>query len=137
MTITVAKVPVPNDYAQKIQAYMKENPDGPFVYSLWSSIPDDPDEYDRWSKYLALYRPMVKESSVSYIEIKDCDAVLSDIPSDIIVSQFINDETYMVVSNLSKKDYTLDLKNEWTDRQSGERKLSYTIKPGTILFLIK
>ncbi|MBE7050569.1 MAG: hypothetical protein E7394_07385 [Ruminococcaceae bacterium] len=124
-------------YAQKIQAYMKENPDGPFVYSLWSSIPDDPDEYDRWSKYLALYRPMVKESSVSYIEIKDCDAVLSDIPSDIIVSQFINDETYMVVSNLSKKDYTLDLKSDWTDRQSGERKLSHTIKPGTILFLIK
>ena len=124
-------------YAQKIQAYMKENPDGPFIYSLWSSIPDDPDEYDRWSKYLALYRPMVKESSVAYIEIKDCDSIVSEVPSDVIVSQFVNDDIYMVVSNLSDKEYALDLKQEWTDRVSGDKKMTFTIKPGTILFLMK
>ena len=80
---------------------------------------------------------MVKESSVAYIEIKDCDSIVSEVPSDVIVSQFVNDDIYMVVSNLSDKEYALDLKQEWTDRVSGDKKMTFTIKPGTILFLMK
>lgn len=121
----------------KIREYMKEHPDGPYVYSLWSSIPDDPDEYTRWSKYLALYKPMVTQSSIAYIELRESAAICSVLPDDVYVSMFVNENMYLVASNLTDEEYSLVLRDEWKDRQSDLRSRSFVIKPGEILFLIK
>ncbi len=69
-------------FMKKIEKYMSEHPQGPYVYSLWSSIPDDEKEYDRWSRYMTLYKPMVKEGSVAYIELRECDDILTNISKD-------------------------------------------------------
>ena len=116
---------------------MKKHPNGPYVYSLWSAIPDDVTEYSRWCRYLALYKPMVTQNSVAYIELRECGEILSPIHENIFASMFVNEEKYLVVSNLSDKDYTLDLRDEWSDRVSGKNGKAFLIKQRDILFLIK
>ena len=98
---------------------------------------DDTTEFARWSKYLSLYRPMVEEDSVVYIELRECDEIISSLPEKVIASMFVNEEKYLVVSNLDDKDYTLKLRNQWSDRVGGAIAQEFVIKPGKILFLKK
>lgn len=121
----------------RVRDYAKKHPDGPHVYSLWSSVPDDPDEYPRWCRYLGLYKPMVSEGSIAYIELRECDEILSEIPENVYASMFVNEEKYLAVSNLSDTEYTLELRNVWKDRVNGEKGKSFTIKPKEIIFLLK
>ncbi|MBR5506516.1 MAG: hypothetical protein IKV88_00535 [Clostridia bacterium] len=129
--------PIEGTFEDNVQKYMKDHPDGPYVYSLWSGIPDDVDEYPRWKKFMKLYKPMVEQSSVAYIELRDSEAIVSELPEDVYVSMFVNEDMYLVASNLTDKEYTLVLKDEWKDRQSDKTGNTFTVKPGEILFLIK
>ena len=128
---------IDHQHKLRIRDYMEKNPNGPYVYSLWSAIPDDVTEYSRWCRYLALYKPMVTQNSVAYIELRECGEILSPIHENIFASMFVNEEKYLVVSNLSDKDYTLDLRDEWSDRVSGKSGKAFLIKQRNILFLIK
>lgn len=135
--------PVPfktfGDYGHwsRVKEYYAEHPEGPHCYSLWSSVPDNPRDYENFCKYLALYQPMVAEDSVAYIELRDSAEILSPLPENVFASMFVNDEKYMVASNLTESDYTLDLRNLWKNRETDEKGKSFTVKPGTILFLVK
>lgn len=124
-------------FRRKVKNYMEENPDGPYVYSLWSSVPDDPREYDRYCHYLSLYKPMVTENSVVYVELRDCADILSPLPEKVIASMFVNEKKYLVVSNLDTQTYALQLREKWQDRTGGTADTRFTIPPGTILFLEK
>lgn len=124
-------------FESEVKKYMKTHPNGPYIYSLWSSIPDDVEEYPRWKKFLALYKPMVKQNSVCYIELKETKDIISEVPDNVIVSMFVNEEKYIVVSNLSKTTYTLILSENWTCRQTNMESNDFKIKPGRILFLKK
>lgn len=128
---------IDHQHKLRIKDYMEKHPDGPYIYSLWSAIPDDEDEYPRWCKYLSLYTPMVTENSVVYIELRECDEILSEIPDNVYASMFVNEETYFAISNLSADEYTLELRNIWKDRISGIESKAFKIKPKEILFLIK
>jgi len=125
------------EFNKKIGEFMKEHPNGPYTYSLWSSIPDDVEDYPRWCKYLALYRPMVEAGSIAYIELRACDDILSDIPGNVFASMFVNEKKYLVVSNFTGKDYELKLSDPWMDRVSGNWSDTFTVKDGKILFLVK
>ena len=50
---------------------------------------------------------------------------------------FVNEEKYLVVSNLEDAPYELVLRDRWCDRRTGEVKNSFTIEPGKIIFLKK
>lgn len=119
----------------RVYEYMKEHPNGPYVYGLWSSIPDNPENLDVWSHYLALYRPMVEENSLVYIELTDCEDILSPLGSGIYASMFVNEEKYITVSNFTGKPYELCLDGIWENRESGERGSSFTVPNGRIIFL--
>lgn len=123
------------DFSKRVGEYMKEHPDGPYSYSLWSAVPDNPDEYGIWCRYLDLYRPMVEENSVAYIELRDCADVLSPLPQDVYASMFVNEERYLVVSNMGDTPYELRLKDTWIDRENGTADKSFIIAPKRILFL--
>lgn len=125
------------DYNRRIREYNETHPNGPFVYSGWSSVPPQEGEYEVWSKYFALYRPMVEENTIAYIELRECTDVLSAIPDTIYISMFVNEEKYMVVSNFTGKDYELTLADAWTNRQTGECKSAFVIPDQSILFLKK
>lgn len=125
------------EFYAKVGQYMRKNPDGPYVYSLWSSIPDDPTEFDVWSYYMKLYAPMTTQDSLAYIEIRKCDEILSPIPERVYASMFVNEESYLVLSNLTDTDYTLQLKNKWKNRETGVEAECFDVKPEELIFLIK
>lgn len=128
-----------SEYAfnKRVGEYMKEHPNGPYVYSLWSSIPDDVEDYPRWCRYLALYRPMVAPDSVVYIELRSSADILSPLPQEVYASMFVNEEKYLVVSNFQNGDYQLKLSDRWTDRVTGITSDTFTVGYGKILFLKK
>jgi hypothetical protein len=117
--------------------YAKSHPNGPYIYSFWSAIPPLQGDYEAWDHYHALYAPMVEENSVAYIELRVCDDILSPLPETVYASMFVNEETYLVVSNFTGKDYTLDLSAPWTDRITQERRASFTVPNEAIIFLKK
>ena len=125
------------NFNRRVEEYMKDHPNGPYVYSLWSSIPDDTGDYPRWCRYFALYRPMVEPSSVAYIDLIDCADIVSALPDKVFASMFVNEKRYLVVSNLSGADYTLVLSDIWTDRAAGTEARSFVIPDGGLLFLVK
>ena len=81
----------------------------------------------------------------AYVAIAGVQLLLAPIPVNVsivvepclILIVCVNEETYLVVSNLTGSDYTLKLSNEWTDRESGTTSDTFEIKNNTIIFLIK
>ena len=126
-----------SEYAfnKRIGEYMKAHPNGPYTYSLWSAIPDDVEEYPRWCRYLALYRPMVTENTLAFIELRDSADILSPLPDEVYASMFVNEARYLVVSNFTNEPYTLKLASPWEDRQGGTVADTFTVPHGKILFL--
>lgn len=122
-------------FIRRVRKYMDENPNGPYVYSLWSSLGHDDEYYELWKKYQKLYAPMVEDASVAYLEIRECDDILSPLPEKVIASMFVNEDRYLVVSNLSEAAYTLQLKDVWVDRETGVEGKQFTIQPDKALFL--
>lgn len=122
-------------FIRRARKYLEENPNGSPVYSLWSSLGHDDEYYELWKKYQKLYAPMVEEASVAYLEIRECDDILTQLPDNVIASMFVNEERYLVVSNLSDKAYTLQLKDVWVDRESGVEGKQFVIQPEKALFL--
>lgn len=121
----------------EIKKYMKEHPKGPYVYTHWSPIPDDPAEYERWCFYRQLYEPMVEDGSVVYSEIKESSEIISDIHENICVSMFVNEKTYLVISNFTGKPYKVLLSNPYRCRISGNECKEFAVPDGKILFLEK
>jgi hypothetical protein len=78
---------------------------------------------------------MVEDASVVYLEIRECEDILSELPEKIIASMFVNEDKYLVVSNLSDEAYELALRDIWIDRESGVEGKTFTIQPGKALFL--
>jgi hypothetical protein len=120
---------------KRVGEFYRQHPDGPYTYTEWGSIPDDPSEFDRWSEYLALYLPMVTDGSIARTEIHDTALIASPILQDIVFSLFVNDQLYMTISNLSDKPYDALLRDIWQDRKTGETASKFTVAPGIIKFL--
>ncbi len=122
-------------YFKKVREFADKHPNGPYVYSEWSQIPDDLEDYPRWCWYLSLYKPMVKDGTVVHMEIRSSDAILSAIPENVIISLFTSEEEYMVVSNLTDGPYTLVTRDLWFDREAEKRGKAFTIPANRLLFL--
>ncbi|MBQ8859621.1 MAG: hypothetical protein IJ012_07555 [Clostridia bacterium] len=122
-------------YFKKVREYSEAHPNGPFTYSEWSQIPDDVEDYPRWCRYLALYKPMVKDGTVVHMELRDTDAILSDIPADVYATLFTNHEEYMVVSNLTDAPYTLITRDKWENRETHLTADRFTIPSKRMVFL--
>ena len=86
---------------------------------------------------MKLYKPMVAENSVAYIELRECDEIISPIRDGVIASMFVNEETYLVVSNLSDAPYTLSLRGKWKNRETGEIISSITLEKEKMCFLVR
>ena len=117
--------------------YAEKHPDGPYVYSEWSQIPDDPDEYTVWSRYLRLYKPMVEDESVVHMEIRETAAVLSPIPETVYITQFTNTGDYIVVSNMADEPYMLETRDLWQNRETGDCGKRFEVPAKRMLFLVR
>ncbi|MBR5543232.1 MAG: hypothetical protein IKU65_03970 [Oscillospiraceae bacterium] len=124
-------------YFEKVRDFADKHPDGPYTYSEWSQIPDDPEDYPRWCRYLKLYKEMTEDETVAFMEIRESEDVLSEIPKNVFITEFVNENRYMVVSNLTDEPYELELRDNWTDRVSGATGNRFTVPVKRLLFLKK
>ena len=124
-------------YFRRVRDYAEKHPDGPYVYSEWSQIPDDPDEYTVWSRYLRLYKPMVEDESVVHMEIRETAAVLSPIPETVYITQFTNTGDYIVVSNMADEPYMLETRDLWQNRETGDCGKRFEVPAKRMLFLVR
>ena len=125
------------DFYNKVHDYMEKNPDGPYVYSLWSAIPDDPTEYPHWLEFLKLYLPMVTENTLAYIELSESEYIKLPLSENVCASMFVNEDIHMAFSNFADKPYELVLEGEWIERRSGKRGSVFTVDSKNIVFLVK
>lgn len=122
-------------YFKKVREYADAHPNGPYTYSEWSQIPDDPEDYPRWCRYLRLYKPMVADETVVFMELRDADLIRSSLPEKVYASLFVSEREYLAVSNMADAPYTLTLRDRWQDRVSGETGDTFTIPARRMLFL--
>lgn len=121
----------------KVKKWYEAHPDGPHVYSEWSSIPDNPKMREKWFEYLALYKPMVEENSICYIDINDNTITKHPLPSDVHMSLFVNESCYLVISNLGNTPVTVSFADKWQDRQNDAVICELTLTSGQLKFLKK
>ena len=124
-------------YFENVRDFADAHPNGPYIYSEWSQIPDDVEDYPRWCRYLDLYKGMTEEQTVVFMEVRETEDILSVIPENVFVSEFVNENCYMVVSNMTDEPYELTLREPWMDRISGEQGTRFTVPVHRILFLKK
>ena len=122
-------------YFEQVRDFSRNHPDGPYIYSEWSQIPDDPEDYPRWLRYLALYKPMVEDETVVHMELRDAEFILSDIPEQVYISLFTSHEEYLVASNITGSPYTLRLSGRWENRETGDVAEEFVIPPDRMIFL--
>ena len=104
----------------KVKKWYESHPEGPHVYSEWSSIPDNPKMREKWFEYLALYKPMVEENSICYMDINENTLTKNPLPKGVHMSLFVNESCYLVISNLSGSPVTVSFADKWQDRQTDE-----------------
>ena len=92
---------------------------------------------EEWQKYRALYLPMVQDVTLVYLGLQECADIVSTLAEGVHASMFVCDVTYLAVSNLSDKPYTLQLKEQWTDRVTNENADTFAVQPGQLLMLAK
>ncbi|MBE6637763.1 MAG: hypothetical protein E7618_08195 [Ruminococcaceae bacterium] len=124
-------------YFEKVRDFADAHPSGPYIYSEWSQIPDDVEDYPRWCRYLELYKGMTEEQTVVFMEIRETEDILSAIPHHVFVTEFVNENRYMVVSNMTDTPYTVTLRDCWQNRETGEVSTSFIVPVHRILFLKK
>ena len=124
-------------YFKKVREYADAHPNGPYTYSEWSQIPDDPEDYPRWCRYLRLYKPMVADETVVFMELRDADLIRSSLPEKVYASLFVSEREYLAVSNMADAPYTLTLRDRWQDRVGGETGDTFTIPAHRMLFLLR
>lgn len=120
---------------KKVRDFADAHPNGPYIYSEWSQIPDDEEDYPKWCHYLQLYKPMVQDDTIVYMEIRDAAMILSQIPEQVYISLFTSDEEYMVVSNMTDAPYTIALRDVWIDREGGAQGRTFVVPSKRIIFL--
>ncbi|MBT3381306.1 MAG: hypothetical protein HN742_41905 [Lentisphaerae bacterium] len=112
------------------------HPDGPYSYGWWDSHPGRAGARDVWLEHLRLYRPMVTPGTRVWLELQDGDVVSGSLPASVIISLFVNDETYLVIANVGSQPQTIHSPWVWRNRRTDERLgQAFTVEGETLLYL--
>jgi hypothetical protein len=125
------------DTYREMAEYDRQHPNGPYSYSDWSGIPDNEEYRAKWFNYLALYKPMVEENSVCYMNVTESTLTRGALPEKVYMSVFMGNEVYLCLSNLSDTVQTVELQEEWINRETNARQSRFEIPAGGLVFLIK
>ncbi|MDD5679447.1 MAG: hypothetical protein PHW60_15875 [Kiritimatiellae bacterium] len=112
----------------------QEHPDMPPMYGWWDSFPGRPEGRSRWLHHFDLYRPMVKNGSRAWLEIRDSSLFFSKIPDEVTVSLFVNDAMYLVLANYGKSPVDIVSRWQWRNRETGQTGDTLTLMPGTLRY---
>ncbi len=142
--LTDAKVKAPGieyapnpltDFYRDVAKYVEKHPDGPYVYSEWSAIPDNVQLRKRWAEYLKLYLPLVEEDNICHQNITETTLVKGLIPENVYMSLFSGCRQFLCVSNLGNAPQALALEDVWKDCESGVSGSEFLLQPRRVRFL--
>ena len=142
--LTDAKVKAPNvEYApdpltafyRDVAEYTAAHPNGPYVYSEWSAIPDNVQLRKRWAEYLKLYLPMVEDNNVCHLNVTEAAFIKGAMPADVYMSLFTGCRQFICASNLGNAPQTLALEGVWRDCESGVSGSEFVLSPQRVRFL--
>ena len=125
------------DFYVKAGEWHKEHPDGPHVYSEWSSIPDNVHNRELWEKYLKLYKPMVEENNICHLNVTESTLVKGEMPENVYMSLFTGVEQYICISNLGKNTVIVPFTEKWQDCETGEILTEINLTPDRVRFMKK
>lgn len=123
------------DFYRDVAEYTAKHPDGPYVYSEWSAIPDNVQLRSRWEEYLRLYLPMVEEGNLCHLNVTESTLVKGPMPQGVYMSLFTGCRQYLCMTNLGDAPRTLQLDGMWKDCESGVVAPAVTLQPKRVRFL--
>jgi len=88
-----------NGFYTRAWTYYQANPNGPYIYGGWDSIPPSPKTRPAHAEWLKQYMPLVEEGTWAYLQIGDSDLFAKPLPKDCVASAFANRDLYMVLAN--------------------------------------
>lgn len=126
----------PSDHPFQRQAdFAKANPDGPYMYSEWSSMPENEEYRNKWFYYLDIYKKMAKEDALCHVDIKESTLFACDVPNDVYMTLYTSDEQFLCISNCGDKKAELVLRDNWIDYETGESVKELELLPDKVRFL--
>ncbi len=87
---------------REIWQHYQTNPDGPYTYSIWDSVPGNAAIRPLHARRLQQYLPMVEEGTWAWLEIGDSDFFSEPLPGNVVASAFANRQLHLVVANYGK-----------------------------------
>ncbi len=87
---------------REIWEQYQANPDGPYTYSIWDSVPGNAKIRPAHARWLKQYLPMVEEGTWAWLEIGESDFFSEALPSNVVASAFANRQLHLVVANYGK-----------------------------------
>lgn len=132
----VAYTKYPADHPFQRQAdFAKAHPNGPYMYSEWSSMPENEAYREKWFDYLAIYRKMAKEDSLCHVDIKESTLFAGKVPENVYMTLYTSEEQFLCIANCSDRKEELVLNDSWTDYETGQPVTLLELVPNKVRFL--
>ena len=122
-------------HMRKVWGHFQEHPQMSPMYGWWDSFPGRPEGRNRWLHHFDLYRPMVKDGSRAWLEIRTGSLFLSEIPKEVTASLFVNEDMYLVLANYSESSVDIVSRWRWRDRETGQTGETLSLMPRTFRYL--
>ena len=92
-------------------------------------------QYRKGSADSAAWREFILPMTFHIMDIRKSPVIKSGLTEDTIVTMFINEKTYMVVSSIGDNSISVELSEPWLDRESGEKVKTVNLNGKDIIFL--
>src|SRR5512137_764162 len=86
-------------HCREIWRRYQANPNGPYSYGWWDSVPGRPEARPTHARWLRQYRPMVEEGTWAWLEIGESSLFTAPLPKDVVASVLANRAVYLVLAN--------------------------------------
>ena len=104
-----AVIPIPrlpgakeNGFYTRAWKYYQANPNGPYIYGGWDTLPPSAETRPAHARWLKQYMPLVEDGTWAYLEIGDSDLFAKPLPKDCVASAFANRDLHVVLANYSQ-----------------------------------
>jgi hypothetical protein len=90
-------------HCRAIWKHYQANPNGPFSYGWWDSVPGRPEARPTHARWLKQYLPLAEEGTWAWLEIGQSDLFRQTLPTEVAASAFANRELYLVLANYGEQ----------------------------------
>ncbi len=100
-------------HCRAIWKHFQANPNGPFSYGWWDSVPGRPAARPTHARWLKQYLPLVEEGTWAWLEIGPSDLFRQALPADVVASAFANRELFLVLANYATQPAAIETRDPY------------------------